>query len=311
MAAAAWSRCIAAFIRLSRLPFLAGGFVFHGLGAAMAGYAGAPLDLAVFAWGQVAITTAQLMTHYANEYFDLAADRANPTPTRWSGGSRVLPAGELAPGVALAMALIMGLVALGATAALAWGLRAGPLAPPLLLLSIALAWSYSGPPLRLQARGLGGIVAALVVPGLTPLVGFTLQAGAISRLPLLSALPLCGLQFAMLLIIDIPDAAGDAAADKRTPAVRLGARAVAWLHNLTLLTTYAALPLLALAGMPPLAAGAAALGAPLALWQAWRVRRGDWAKPAKWDGLAFGSVALLIGTSVAELVTFVLMHSLV
>ena len=47
------------------------------------------------------MTSFQLMTHYANDYFDLEADRANQTPTTWSGGSRVLPAGELSPRVAL------------------------------------------------------------------------------------------------------------------------------------------------------------------------------------------------------------------
>src|SRR5262249_61400442 len=67
------------------------------MGAALAVAAGAPFDVAHFAWGQVVVTAAQLMTHYANDFFDLEADRANRTPTAWSGGSRMLPTGALPP----------------------------------------------------------------------------------------------------------------------------------------------------------------------------------------------------------------------
>jgi 1,4-dihydroxy-2-naphthoate octaprenyltransferase len=79
---------VGAFVKLGRPLFLGGGFVMYGLGAALAAFAGAHLDWTRYAWGQLAVTATQLMTHYANDYFDLAADRANRTPTRWSGGSR-------------------------------------------------------------------------------------------------------------------------------------------------------------------------------------------------------------------------------
>ncbi|MFQ5859616.1 MAG: hypothetical protein ACE5LU_28800 [Anaerolineae bacterium] len=51
---------------------------------------------------------------------------------------------------------------------------------------------------------------AFVVSGLTPLVGFYLQSGRLELLPLLAVVPLCGLQFAQMLSIEFPDAAGDA-----------------------------------------------------------------------------------------------------
>ena len=76
----------------------------------------------------------------------------------------------------------------------------------------ALAWYYSAPPLRLCARGLGELTTAVVVTLCVPALGYYLQAGAL-RAPLLAvcALP-SALQFAMLLAIEFPDAAGDAAA---------------------------------------------------------------------------------------------------
>jgi len=78
-------------LRMGRPHFLIGGLLLHWLGVALALASGAPLRLPALLWGQAAVTAIQLMTHYSNDYFDLAADRANPTPTHWSGGSRVLP----------------------------------------------------------------------------------------------------------------------------------------------------------------------------------------------------------------------------
>src|SRR6185312_13522547 len=119
-----------AFVKLGRPQFLVGGFVLYGLGASLAAAGGAPLDGWRYGWGQLCVTATQLMTHYANDYFDLEADRANRTPTRWSGGSRVLPDGALRPGVALAAALVLGFGALGATVALAMRAPDRPLLVP-------------------------------------------------------------------------------------------------------------------------------------------------------------------------------------
>src|SRR4051812_17941757 len=115
-----FGRQAVAFVRLGRPLFLLGGFAHHGLGAAAAAWAtAAPIAWGRFAWGQAVITAAQLMTHYCNDYFDLAADRANLTPTRWSGGSRVLPSGAVPHGAALVAAVALALAALGTGAWLA------------------------------------------------------------------------------------------------------------------------------------------------------------------------------------------------
>ena len=53
-------RAIGAFIKLGRPKFLVGGFVFYGLGAALAVAAGAPFDAARFAWGQLKIGRAHV-----------------------------------------------------------------------------------------------------------------------------------------------------------------------------------------------------------------------------------------------------------
>jgi 1,4-dihydroxy-2-naphthoate octaprenyltransferase len=304
MAVVKWGKWIVYFVRLGRPLFLAGGFVFHALGVVMALYAGASLKLSVLLWGQVAITSMQLMTHYSNDYFDLEVDRANQTATRWSGGSRVLPDGRLPPRVALVAAVLFALLALVATFVLGLVLPAGPFAVPLLLLALVLTWEYSAPPLRLHSRGMGELVGALVVSGLTPLAGFYLQQRALTRLPFLAVLPLCCLQFAMLLAVHFPDAEGDAATGKRTLVVRLGRARAARLYLAALATAYALLPVLVWAGLPPSVAGAIILSAPLAAWLAWRTAHAAWSEPAQWNSLAFWSIGLLMGTAVLETAAF-------
>jgi 1,4-dihydroxy-2-naphthoate octaprenyltransferase len=301
-------KSLVAFVKLGRPLFLGGGFVLYGLGAALAlasrdahVFGGAKVDWGRYAWGQLAVTAIQLMTHYSNDYFDLAADRANRTPTHWSGGSRVLADGVLPPVVALVAALALAGVAAVTIAHFA----TGPFPPsvvPHVVLMLGLAWFYSAPPLRLSARGLGELTTAAVVTFLVPWLGFVLQNGVVSpALPLALITP-CVLQFAMLLAIEWPDAAGDAATGKRTLVVRWGGAWTARLYVLLLVAAYLALPFWVGLGLPPRLAIATALVGPLAAWQATRVAGGAWREPDRWNSVAFWSVALLIATAVAEIV---------
>jgi 1,4-dihydroxy-2-naphthoate polyprenyltransferase len=308
LAAVSLATRILLVLRMGRPQFLVGGLLLHCLGVAMALAWGASLRLPALLWGQAAVTAIQLMTHYCNDYFDLAADQANPTPTHWSGGSRVLPEGGLAPRVALWAAIGLGVFALGVAVVLAIAVHPG--VPTFLLIAVALllAWSYSAPPLRLHSRGVGELSTALVVTGMTPLVGFYLQTGRLGS-PLLGVVPLCCMQFAMLLAIEFPDAVGDAATGKRTLVVRLGGTRAAHLHAVALLTAYAVLPLLVGIGLPALVALGVSLGAPVATWQGWRVWRSSGADPRQWNSLGFWAVAMLMGTTLAELLAFLLIAS--
>jgi 1,4-dihydroxy-2-naphthoate octaprenyltransferase len=292
------------FIRLGRPLFLIGGVVFHALGVSTALYQGFPLNWAALIWGQIAITSIQLMTHYSNDYFDLPADRANNTPTRWSGGSRVLPEGLLSARAALTGALVFAGIALVAILVLGLFVQPSPWTFILPLLALLLAWEYSAPPLSLHSRGAGELTVALIVPILTPLVGYTFQVGFPGWLPLLAAFPLACFQICMILSVNFPDAAGDLQVDKHTLVVRLGPARAARLYLICLGLAYLSLPVLARLGLPPLAALAVLLPLPLAIWQAYRVMRGAWAKPAAWNSLAFWSIALLILSGGLEFLAF-------
>jgi len=284
-----------------------GGFILNLLGVAIAIYSGKSFNLAALIWGQIAITSTQLMTHYCNDYFDLEADRLNPTPTNWSGGSRMLPEGKLAPKVALRIALALAAIAFAVNLILSIFIRPG-LATFVLLVSMQLlAWFYSAPPLRLHSHGLGELTTTLAVTLMTPLTAYYLQAGMLTWLPVLAVIPLCCYQFAMLLSIEFPDAEGDQLAGKGTLVVKLGAASSARLYVTLLLLALGVLPLLLLGGLPRLIAVAIAALCPLTFWQIWRIYRGDWHDLKRWNGLGFYSIVLLVATSAAELVAFVIL----
>jgi 1,4-dihydroxy-2-naphthoate octaprenyltransferase len=297
---------LGAFLKLGRPHFLIGGLLLFALGSALAVVNGANIDWHRYAWGQATITAAQWMTHYANDYFDLEADRANSTPTRWSGGSRVLVSGAIAPRAALAASLVLGAAALIAAGVLSARSGSPRWVLPLSLLIIALSWCYSAPPVRLLRRGLGEVTTALVVTLLTPLLGFYVQSGVLRPLLFLACFPLCCLQFSMLLTIELPDAAGDAAQGKQTLVVRRGARFAARCAAGILVVAFGSLPILFLLGLPLRIAAFAALPAPLALWQAIVLTQGAFRDRKRWEGLALRAVALLVTTMAAELAGAVL-----
>lgn len=290
-----------AVVRLGRPIFLLGGFALYGLGALGAVRRGSDFDAGAFVLGQLAVSSIQLMTHYANDYFDYEADQANGTPTRWSGGSRVLVNGELPRAVALTAALLVGVLApLAAVALLA--LNPSHLSAVFLLIAMQLlAWSYSGPPLRLHSRGLGEPTTALVVPLMTPLAGFVLQAGRFEAYPLLLAAPLALLQIAMLVTIEFPDHAGDRAVGKLSWVVVLGPERAARLIQLTIVAAF----VLAFRLDFGVAGRGALLWAallPLALLLCFRLQRRDYERKAAWESLSFSAVALFFLAMVSQLI---------
>jgi 1,4-dihydroxy-2-naphthoate octaprenyltransferase len=292
------------FIRLGRPIFLGGGFMFFGLGAIMALYSGASINLATLLWGQIAVTATQLMVHYSNEYFDMAADRENPRPLRWTGGSQVLVKGVIRPEVALFTAIGLAAVALFAGLWLFLVVGSGPYTLPLVLIAITLGWSYSAPPLKLNQRGLGEITGAVMTTGLTPLFGYYLQAGHLELLPFLAIFPLCCWQFEVLLTLNIPDAEGDAAAGKHTLIYYLGQPRAVHLYLFVLVLQYGSLPVLLLLGLPSTVAMALLAVLPFVAWQGWRMARGAWRDPRNWDSLAFWGFGLLVLLTLAELTAF-------
>jgi 1,4-dihydroxy-2-naphthoate octaprenyltransferase len=217
---------IGAFVRLSRPLFLYGGFAGVALGAAVAAWSGGRIDLGTYAWAQALVTAFHLMVHYANDYYDREGDRAAER-TVWSGGSGVLASGGLPARVALIAAGVCAAAGLAVTASFA---LSGNSTVALLGLAIfAFAWCYSAPPVRLAARGLGELDAALVVGVLVPCAGYAAFTGQVDAEILRPAL-ICGLaMLGMMVAVEIPDRQADAAAGKRNWVVLFGEGAARWI----------------------------------------------------------------------------------
>jgi 1,4-dihydroxy-2-naphthoate polyprenyltransferase len=296
-----------AFIKLGRFLFLIGGFVMYNLGVAIARYQGVSLDWTLYLWGQVAVTSTQLMVHYSNDYYDYAGDLLNDTYTPWSGGSRILPNGELPRSAALYGALFFG----GCALVVSFILTAltSPATLVLLLITIFLSWNYSSPPLHLHRQGLGEFTAAGIVAVLTPLLGYYLQAGKIDPLLLMATLPLALLEFNMLLSVHLPDAEADALAGKKTLAVRFGRDFVTRIYALLLILVYGLLPMLLMMGLPFEVALVIALPLPVAAFLLLKTATRQWGVTAHFSHLAFLTISLLMVTATLQALAFILISS--
>jgi len=292
-------RTFAALWRLGRYRFLGGGFVLYALGAALARMKG-PIDVGAYGLGQAFITATQLMTHYGNDYFDRDSDKANATRTTWSGGSGVLPEGILPPKLARDVAIGFGALAVLLAALIGAAGHAATGIVALLVIAVTLSWEYSAPPLRLHSHGLGPPTAAIVVGGLTPLVGYGMQGHSWSSAVCLSVLPAVVAQFALILVLDFPDAEGDARTGKRTLVVMLGAARAIGIAVGAVALVYAILPLLLSEGVGPHLVLGVAATIPLGAWLVWTLVRGDWrgggAKgPLAWRGVLWFAAVSLAG----------------
>jgi 1,4-dihydroxy-2-naphthoate octaprenyltransferase len=273
-----------AFAQLTRPVFLAGGAVLYALGAALAD---GPIDRGRYAVGQAMVTAIQLSAHYANEFFDLDADRLVAERRTWfSGGSGALAGGNLPPAVALRAARVTSLISMVAVAA------AATFSPGLALIgaaALAGAWAYSAPPLRLVSTAAGVTVASMVVAVLTPLAGaLTVGSATVDETAAILA-SLFVLHHAMLLAFERPDRESDARAGKRTLSVRIGQARATVLHGALVLSAFAVLASAAGVGVLTWKQVAWALAlVPLALWQVVAFSRaGDFV-------VTFGAVVLFV-----------------
>jgi 1,4-dihydroxy-2-naphthoate polyprenyltransferase len=191
------------------------------LGQARAFHQTGNLDWTIFVLVQLFGLFDQLYIVYANDYADIDTDRDNRTFTIFSGGSRVLVERSLQPEHLKRASVVMAAFCFGCAMVLTIG-YGRVLAVPVVMLSLALLWIYSYPPLRLNYRGGGEVLQMLGLGGVLPVFGFYAQVGDLSDFPWSLLWVLAPTQLACALATALPDEPSDRASGKHTVAVLVG-----------------------------------------------------------------------------------------
>jgi 1,4-dihydroxy-2-naphthoate octaprenyltransferase len=252
-------------MRTTRLPFLTATIVPVLLGIAIAASHGV-FDLMSAALTVIGASFVQLGLNVANDVFDTVqgADEANVTPTKFSGGSRVIQYGlvtlrqmaSIATGFYVAAALV-GLVLLatrGSVALLVIG-----------VVGFIVSLGYTAPPLKFVYRGLGEVAVALGFGPLMLLGAYVVQTrGALAWEPFVASIPIALLVALILYVNEIPDRRGDAHAGKRTLPVRFSRSAVVTGYNVAVAAAYVVVAAGVVTGVLPIPALLMLLTIPLA-----------------------------------------------
>ncbi|WP_434381864.1 prenyltransferase [Melittangium boletus] len=285
-------------LELGRVKFLLYSPILYTVGAIIPTVGGGAIHVWTFIHGVAFTWLTHLMTHYCNEYYDLEPDRANTSPSPWTGGSRVLVTGGLKPELSLRIACALA----GVCIVLAL-LLPNNAARVLALLAVFFSWEYSAPPLKLEALGLGEFTVTLVLNTLVPLLGYSIQSGGLQPHPLLLVLiPLGIIEFIRMMVMNMADWESDAKTWKKTLVVRIGIENAVRIHGIGMVLAYLTLIPLYGMGLPFAVLLTLAATSPMGLRYAYRLQKGAWKqKQTMWilpflasthNGLG-GSAALL------------------
>lgn len=210
------------------------------VGTAAASAVGAALTVGHAALALIVALALQVAVNYANDLFDGLS--GVDTPDR-IGPRRAVAAGLVDP-AAMRRALAVALAVAGG----AGGLLS--LLVDLRLLAVGAAalvaaLGYSGGRRPYASRGLGEGMVFLFF-GVVATVGAAfVQTGRVEVLAVVAALPVGLLAVALLMVNNVRDVATDAAAGKRTLAVRLGGRRYGHLYGLVLAAAVLLVPVVA------------------------------------------------------------------
>jgi 1,4-dihydroxy-2-naphthoate polyprenyltransferase len=213
---------LAAWWRLSRVPFLLVGILPLILGFALAWRWGHRGPLGLYLLSSLTVTLTMWMAYYLGERNDLEGDRLNLGFNRFSGGSRVLVERALP----LWFPLLLGY---GCLAGAILGCihiylqyRTGPWTLLLGGIGIFSGFFYSSKPLRCSYRGIGEILIGFSYGWLPVATGFYLFAGFIHQEVFLLSIPISLSVFNVILINEFPDEESDRAVGKKNLVVRFG-----------------------------------------------------------------------------------------
>ncbi len=217
-------------------------------------------------------------TNLANDYFDHLAgcDEANPTPTPFSGGSRVIQDGLIRPWKILFASLTFFVFGSAIGLYLNYICR-GNVILLLGIIGVFLGFFYSARPFKIGYGSLGELATGIGFGPLMVMGAYYVGAGTLSFKIFMVSIPI-GILIALVLYInEFPDYVGDKAVGKRTLVVILGKSKAVILYQAMLAVTYAVIILLVAARYLPRSCLIALLSLPMA-FNAFRTSRDNYEK---------------------------------
>jgi len=254
------------WLRTIRAPFFTATIIPVTLGSVIAWY-----DTGSFAWMKFWLTMIGVLfihtgINLANDYFDhlSGCDEANSTPTPFSGGSRVIQEGIIAPKKILYVSLVSFIF--GSIVGLYLNyLCKGNIILILGIVGVSLGFFYSVKSFHIGYGGLGELAVGI---GFGPLILLGSYYTQIETLPFkifLISIPV-GILIALVVFInEFPDYIADKLAGKRTLVVKLGKRSAIVLYHILLASVYLAVGVLVIFKFLPMMSLIVLLSLPLAM----------------------------------------------
>lgn len=297
---------LSAWVTLSRLPFHSVGVLPFILGGVLAWRLGRVFHWDVFAWGTLGVVLVMLATYYANEYWDIVEDvlSARLGPSRFAGGSQVLPRGLLPRHAALWASLVSLPLAIGVALILQLGYGTGALTVPFAVVGLLGGFFYSARPLRWVSRGWGELWIAFCYGWLPVAVGYYLQVGKIASLVHWLAIPIGFTIFNVILLNEFPDYSADLEAGKANVTVRLGPERASRFYGLISLGSWMAMLFSLGRGVPTRALWFYLPIVALSLILVVMVIRGRWRDRATLERLCGANLVVNLGTTATYILAF-------
>jgi 1,4-dihydroxy-2-naphthoate octaprenyltransferase len=192
------------------------------------------------AWGFAGLLLLSLSIHYTNEYADYETD-ALTTPTRYSGGSGVLPSGDVPRELAMQAAWVTLVMGSGILIAAVLLDIVAPITLMIAWVGTFFGWMYSLPPLKLAWHGWGELDNAILGGTFLPLYGYSTVTGDIRLWVVLVSLPFTLLVFNNLLATTWADREADSQVGKNTLAVLWPVSRLRMLYGISFVGAFSAM----------------------------------------------------------------------
>ncbi len=266
------------WIKAIRIPFFTATII-----PVLFGYLLSWHDTSLFIWQRFLLTLFGAIfihagTNLANDYFDYVAgcDEANPTPTPFSGGSRVIQDGLIQPKKILYASLAFFIF--GSAIGLYLNYVCGRNAILILgVIGVFLGFFYSARPFKIGYESFGELATGIGFGPLMVMGAYYVGAQHLSFKIFLVSIPI-GLLIALVVFInEFPDYLGDKSVGKRTLVVVLGKKNAVILYHALLVLIYITIIGLVLAGLLPYLCLIALFSLPIA-FRAFMVSRDNYEK---------------------------------